>query len=199
MKNFGTAVILAGGKSTRMGFDKQLLKVNQTRLLGLVTSKLEEEFEEIIIVSNYPEYYSDFNYRVVSDEIPNRGPLSGIHVGLKRASSKYVYFLACDMPYINLDYIRFMKAEVKEKDIAACVTEIEDKVEPFNAFYAQDIISEIEDYLLAEGRALYSLLERLDCYYINEEQARRFSSNWNMFLNLNTKEDLLRYYKAMIS
>ncbi|AGB41184.1 molybdopterin-guanine dinucleotide biosynthesis protein A [Halobacteroides halobius DSM 5150] len=196
---FGTAVILAGGKSTRMGFDKQLLKINQTRLLKLITDKLEEEFEEIIIVSNYPEYYTDFTYQVVSDELPNQGPLSGVHVGLKEASSKYVYFLACDMPYVNLDYIRFIKEEIEENDVAACVTQVNDKIEPFNAFYSQAIISKIEAYLATEKRALYSLLKRLDCYYIQEESARMFSPNLNMFLNLNTKEDLLNYYKDLVS
>lgn len=198
MKRFYTAVILAGGQSTRMGFDKQLLSVNRIRLINYLIKKLYNEFEEIIIVTNTPSYYEDLTCKIVGDEIKGKGPLGGIHVGLKNATSKYVYVLACDMPNVNLEYIRFMKDEINDKEVDACITKLGRKwVEPFNAFYSKTIIKSIEDNLLNGKRSLYSFIGKIDSMYIEEKQARKFSPNWDMFFNLNTKEDLGKYQQLI--
>ncbi|MDM8129469.1 NTP transferase domain-containing protein, partial [Paraclostridium benzoelyticum] len=76
-----SAVILAGGKSSRMKFDKQLLVIDEKRLIYDLANKLENHFNEIIIVTNKPEFYNDCSYKVVVDEIKECGPLSGIHIG----------------------------------------------------------------------------------------------------------------------
>ncbi len=198
MKRFGTAVILAGGKSTRMGFDKQLLKINERRLIDSLRKKLKAEFDEIIVVTNKSEYYIGLTDKITKDKIPSRGPLSGIHAGLVEASSKYVYFVACDMPNINLDYIRFMKKKLEDIDVKACITKYGEWIEPFNAFYAKDMIEDIEEHLL-QDRSVNSLIRKLPTCYIEEEEARKFSPNWDMFLNLNTKEELKDYLESINS
>lgn len=199
MKKFGTAVILAGGKSTRMGFDKQLLKINERRLIDNLRRKLSKEFHEIIVVTNKSEYYLGCNHKITKDIIMGKGPLSGIHVGLVEATSQYVYFVACDMPNINMEYIRYMKEEIRELDVKACVTRFGEWIEPFNAFYSKEMIEDIENHLLLKKRSVNSLLEKLPIYYIEEEKAREFSPNWDMFLNLNTKEDLRDFLKTIKS
>lgn len=190
MKKFGTAVILAGGKSARMGFDKQLLKINERRLMDSLISKLKQEFSEIIIVTNKPEYYQGLGDKITSDIIVGKGPLSGIHAGLSLASNEFSYFIACDMPNVNLDYIRHMKESIRDINISACITRFGNWIEPFNAFYSKKLKNEIEKHLFSGNRSINSLLEKLDVCYIKEEEARRFSPDWDMFLNLNTKEDL---------
>lgn len=190
MNKFGTAVILAGGKSARMGFDKQLLEINERRLMDSLISKLKQEFSEIIIVTNKPEYYQGLGDRITSDIIVGKGPLSGIHSGLSLASNEFSYFIACDMPNINLDYIRYMKESIRDINTSACITRFGSWIEPFNAFYSKKLKIEIEKHLFSGNKSINSLLERVDVCYINEEEARRFSPDWDMFLNLNTKEDL---------
>lgn len=190
MKRFGTAVILAGGKSARMGFDKQLLKINERRLIDNLRRKLSQEFDEIIVVTNRSEYYLGFDDKITKDIIVGKGPLSGIHAGLMEASSQYVYFVACDMPNIDMKYIGYMKEKLKDLEVKACVTRFGEWIEPFNAFYSREIIVDIENYLLQNRRSINSLLDKLSVHYIEEEKAREFSPNWDMFLNLNTKDDL---------
>ena len=197
MKKFGTAVILAGGKSTRMGFDKQLLKVNERRLIDNLIRKLNSQFDEIIVVTNKSEYYLGFSDKITKDIIVGKGPLSGIHAGLMEATSQYVYFVACDMPNINMEYIRYMKEELKELDVKACVTRFGEWIEPFNAFYSKEMIGDIENHLLMGKKSVNSLIAKLPVHYIEEEKAREFSPNWDMFLNLNTKEDLNDFLKTM--
>lgn len=193
MVEFGTAVILAGGKSERMGFDKQLLKVNKELLISKLISKLRLEFNDILVITNNPEYYKDFNCRTAKDEIKNAGPLSGIYTGLKMSVSKYAYLIACDMPNANIDYIRYMKSKVKVSQADVCVTKTGDWIEPFNAFYSKRIISNIKSDLQENKGSVYYLIQKTDHIFIEENIARNFSPNWNMFLNLNTRDELERY------
>ncbi|WIV12579.1 molybdenum cofactor guanylyltransferase [Proteiniborus sp. MB09-C3] len=190
MKKFGTAVILAGGKSTRMGFDKQLLIINERRLMYGLVSKLKQEFSEIIIVTNKPEHYQGLGDKITSDIIVGKGPLSGIHAGLSKASNEFSYFIACDMPNLNIEYIRYMKEKIKHIDTFACITRFGSWIEPFNAFYSKKLKGKIEEHLFSDNKSINSLLAKTDVHYISEEEARKFSPNWDMFLNLNTKEDL---------
>ena len=193
MKKFGTAIILAGGKSSRMGFDKQFLIIDERRLMDRIIHKLEEEFDEIIIVTNKPEYYIGLSHKITQDIIEEKGPLGGIHAGLMESSSQYVFVLACDMPNINMNYVRYMKQSIGDKGIDGCVTNFGDWIEPFSSFYSRDIVKDIERHLLSNRRSINSLLGSLEINYIEENKAREFSQNWDMFLNLNTKEDLNIY------
>ena len=194
MKKFGTAIILAGGKSSRMGFDKQFLTINKKRVMKNIIYKLEDEFDEIIIVTNKPLEYGGLNYKVTPDILKNMGPLGGIHAGLSIANSKYAMVIACDMPNINMEYIRYMKDHIG-KD--GCTTCFGDWIEPFSSFYSKDIVGDIEEYLLTGKKSIYHLLQRLNINYIDEDEARRFSPNWDMFLNLNTKKDLDDYLEII--
>lgn len=190
MKDFGTAIILAGGKSSRMGFDKQFLKIDKRRLMDKIISKLRSDFDEIIIVTNKPGHYLGLSQIIREDIILGKGPLSGIHSGLKVASSKYSLVVACDMPNLNMDYISYMKENVGQH---GCTTRFGDWIEPFSSFYSKDIVEDIEAYLKTNKRSIHDLLVNLQINYIDEQVARSFSPNWDMFLNLNTKEDLDSY------
>lgn len=199
MEKFGTAIILAGGKSSRMGFDKQFIEIHEKRLMDILIHELEKEFDEIIIVTNKLQCYLDVTHKVTKDILKEKGPLGGIHVGLKEASSKYSFVVACDMPNINIEYVRYMKKQMEDMDIDGCVTKIGNWIEPFSSFYSKDIIDNIEEHLLSDKRSIYSLLEKLNILYIEEKEARKFSPNWDMFLNLNTKEDLSLYLENYLN
>lgn len=197
-KLFGSAIILAGGKSSRMGFDKQFIEINEKRLIEITAGKLGDTFDEIIIVTNRPEMYKESLFRVTSDIIHGKGPLCGIHAGLAAAASEFVYVLACDMPYINIEYIKHMKGVIETRLQAsegadACITLKGEWIEPFNAFYRKSLVTKIEEHLESDKRAVFSLLKQLDTVYISELEARRFSPDWSMFFNMNTIEELRRY------
>lgn len=188
-REFGSAVILAGGKSRRMGFDKQFLQIKNHYLLCHHGEQLAKLFDQIIVVTNTPELYRDTPFVLVSDELPDQGPLGGIHIGLKTASSRQVYFLACDMPNINLNYIRFMQQRLQDGPNTACITRFGDWIEPFNAFYARELVPDIENYLSLGQHSLFKFLKNQNTHYVSESEARHYSPDWSMFLNLNTRED----------
>jgi molybdopterin-guanine dinucleotide biosynthesis protein A len=196
MKKFGTVIILAGGKSSRMGYNKELIRVNGEKIIKSQIKRLSNIFEEIIVVTNNVNYYLDVNCITASDEIVGRGPLSGIHAGLLKARSKYSYVIACDMPIINIDYIYYQMRMLSSRDHMSCITKLGDYIEPFNAFYSREMIGHIEEYLGSGKQSVHGLVKSLDCLYIPEKVARRFSPNWEMFSNFNTKEDIKNYMKC---
>ncbi len=193
MRQFGTAAILAGGMSSRMGFDKQLLTVSRKRLITGLLPRLSECFDDILVVTNFPELYHGMAVRTVSDVIPGKGPLSGIHAALLAARSSYVYFMACDMPCFESAYVEYMKQRLREFPSDACVTKQGAWIEPFHAFYRQSAVETIESDLKADKTSVFYLLKKLSTLYIAEEEARRFSSNWSLFCNLNTREEYFAY------
>lgn len=195
MEKFKTAVILAGGKSSRMGFDKQFLKINEVRIMDELVYKLKEEFEDIIIITNKPEEYKINEFRIFSDEIKEIGPLSGIHMGLKQSKSEYAYFIACDMPNVDLDYIRYMKEKLINFKADACVAKRDGKIEPFNAFYSIDILPQIEKLMNNNKRSMMGLIDIIEPIFIEEDALKKGNYSFDMFINLNSKEELEIYNK----
>jgi len=205
MKKIGSAIILAGGKSIRMGFDKQKVLIGGVSMVCYIAEQLEKLFEEIIIVTNTPDYYKELGscekYKIVWDIYKEKGPLGGLHVGLLNASSEWAYVIACDMPIVNTAYILMMKQLiVKEKldghHTFGCVTELKGFVEPFNAFYSTAKHSDVEKGILMGHLKFSRFVLEHNSRVIEEEQALKYSKDLTMFMNLNTlmnlkKNDLL--------
>ncbi|MEW9121173.1 MAG: molybdenum cofactor guanylyltransferase [Thermotaleaceae bacterium] len=195
MELTGTAIILAGGKSSRMGFDKQHLHINQQSIIEMQMGRLKKIFREIIIVTNTPDYYTHLSCIAVADEEKDFGPLGGMHAGLKNASNQFSYIVACDMPCLNLKYILYMQSVIERKgeDIQAVVTRFGDWLEPFNGFYSKGLLPKLEENIQLGKRRILNLLEGSTVFYIEEKVARKYSPNWEMFINLNTREDIEQY------
>ena len=196
MKIIDTALILAGGQSKRMGFDKQFLRIEDHWIVDLQIKSLKALFKEIIIITNKPEEYKDFPYEIIMDEIENFGPLGGIHAGLKYSNSEYNYVIACDMPFIAIEYIKYMKEEIalQSSAVDAVVTRFGKWIEPMNAFYGKSLIARIEKNALEDKRKVSTLLEEAKVLYIEEDKAREYSPQWEMFDNLNKPEDYDKYF-----
>lgn len=194
-----TAVIVAGGKSSRMGFDKQCIRLEGKLLIEQQLISLREVFDEIIIVTNKPEQYKGMNCILTEDELVDFGPLGGIHAGLKAAGSPFCYFIACDMPELNKDYILYMRGLIHsvERKPDAVATRYGDWLEPFNAFYSKALLPYIEKAYLTDGRKISRLLEAVDTLYIEERIARSFSPDWSMFFNINNLADLRRFSESL--
>jgi len=195
MEHASTAIILAGGKSKRMGFDKEFMVLNEELLLDTLCATLKTIFRQIVLVSNSREPGNANGLEVIRDELQNLGPLGGIHAGLKAARSQYSYVIACDMPNVNLEYVAFLKNQLprNNKQISALVTAFGPHLEPFNAFYSRDLIEPICRFAGDGKRSLTAFLRLYHAVVIGEEIARSFSPDWSMFANLNTPEDYEAY------
>jgi len=196
MKLFGTAAILAGGKSVRMGFDKQDIiidPVNNIKLIDEQVEILNQEFDEILIVSHSPSTYKRDNCVLISDIIPGKGPLSGIHAAMKIASSEYIYFIACDMPHICMDYIRYMKESVISSSCDICAVVDGKYTEPLNSFFSKKLFPRVENYIKSDRKSITEFIKQTNCCLIDRNIADRFCPGKDIFMNLNTKEQLDDY------
>lgn len=191
----GTAVILAGGKSSRMGFDKQNLRLNGKPFIEQQLHTLSKLFQEIIVVTNKAGLYLDYNCKTTADTLQDFGPMGGVHAGLSFASGRYCYIIACDMPIINEDYISYLFNRLNKSTLPpeAVITRFGDWVEPFNAIYSKDILPAIEQAYQIGDRKIGNMLKQVRTEYISEEEARRFSPDWSMFANINTIEECKSY------
>lgn len=190
MKKVGTAVILCGGKSSRMGFDKSKIKIDGKLLLEIIGEKLEKIFDEIILVAEKEDKFENLKYKVVEDMEKNYGPAGGIYTGLKNASSKYVFFLACDMPKINIDYIKYLMNIVEDDECDGLICKKDDWIEPLHAFYSKDLIKDFKKGIEENSLVLYDIIKNSNIKYIPEEITKKYSPNLDIFVNLNYVKDL---------
>ncbi|AKN31686.1 molybdopterin-guanine dinucleotide biosynthesis protein MobA [Clostridium carboxidivorans P7] len=190
MKKVGTAVILCGGKSSRMGFDKSKIEIKGKYLIELIAEKLETVFDEVILVAEKKDKFKTLKYTVLEDLKKEYGPAGGMHTALKYANSKYVFFMACDMPIVNIEYIKYMM-KIAEEDNCQCVLPQNGKwIEPMYAFYSKDLIEEFEKGIDNNNLLLYDIIKNSKIHYIPEEVTRTYSEDLEMFVNLNYVKDL---------
>lgn len=190
MKKVGTAVILCGGKSSRMGFDKSKIKIDGRLLIEILGEKLEKIFDEIILVAEKEDKFENLNYKVVEDMEKNYGPAGGIYTGLKNASSKYVFFLACDMPKINIDYIKYLMNIVEDDECDGLICKKDDWIEPLHAFYSKGLIRNFQKGIEENSLVLYDIIKNSKIKYIPEEITKKYSPDLDIFINLNYVKDL---------
>ena len=190
MKDFGSAVILCGGKSSRMGFDKCKIKVNNKFLIEIIAEQLEQVFDNIIFMSNDLERFKHTKYMVVEDMIINSGPIGAIYTALKQTTSKYVFITACDMPIISLDYIKYMMELLKTENAEGVVSYNSKFIEPLYAFYSVDMIDTFERELKKNNFKLLDVIKSCKMHYIEEETWRQYCSGMDIFTNLNYESDL---------
>lgn len=197
-KNNFTAILLSGGKSRRMGKDKEKLNFKGVYLIDTITENLSYHFKEIVIVSNDLDFFKDRykkydnNIIIKEDIIKDMGPCAGLYTGLISSSNKDNFLIACDMPYFNHDYIDFLKNKTYKK---ALVYDDGKYLEPFFALYKKDLISDIENYLNKGRRSINGFLKEISATTINFEDIKNFNNIEKIFRNLNYPEDWKVYIK----
>ncbi|MCK5056130.1 MAG: molybdenum cofactor guanylyltransferase [Candidatus Aminicenantes bacterium] len=181
------AIILAGGKATRMNGDKALLPVSGVKLIEKVARNLEPYFGEILISARSKEMFDFLPYPVVGDERPGCGPLMGILSALRVSGNPINFVIACDIPEVNIDFLEKMTAFIDSYDIVV-PTSGENKFEPLFAFYSKKLIPIIEDLLNQGIRKINRLYPKCRTKYVPFD-----NDGW--YHNLNTMADYLDYLK----
>ena len=182
------AIILAGGKSTRMNGNKALLPVSGINLIEKTARTMEQYFEEIHISSSSMEIFDFLPYHVVMDEKPDMGPLMGILSGLRASRFPINFIIACDIPDINVSLIEKMVPYTEKYDVVIPFSE-DNKFEPLFAFYSKRVIPIIENILAQGIRKISKLYDRCHTKYLPFED-----NGW--YHNLNTKKDYQKYLNS---
>ncbi|MDR1816146.1 MAG: molybdenum cofactor guanylyltransferase [Clostridiales Family XIII bacterium] len=162
-----TAVVLAGGRSRRMGTDKALLLLDGMTLIEHAVEKFRASiaFDEILISANRPEAYAFLGLPVVPDRFPGDGPLAGMQACLETAKNEYVSFVPCDAPRIPPGLPAWLLKKAQGHD-AACPV-FRERPEPLLSCVRKTALPAISNALSAGERRAADVFARLDTAYID--------------------------------
>ena len=219
MQEEATAIIMAGGDSLRMGADKSMLPINGQPLIEKIAEQLRGTFDQVLISANEPDKFVHLCFQVIPDRIPGQGPLMGIASALQASANDVNFVVACDIPRINLSFVRRMLAEAKKVDIvvpySSCVPStalgagVRDAscekpntqyavrnttYEPLFAVYRKSALAAINEVLSSGRRKISDVFSRCRVKYIDLGDAQ-----W--LTNLNTMaeyEEFRKRYDAQI-
>jgi len=184
-----TGIILAGGKSSRMGTNKAFLDFDGARLIERTNGVLNDLFSEIIIVTNDPLSYTHFSSAlIVTDIYKNKGALGGIYTGLFFASEKHAFVTACDMPFVNKDLIAYLAGRADDYDIV--VPQSPGGLQPLHAVYSKKCMAPIKKNLEADKLKVTGFYKGLRVLTVTEEILQPFNQDGQTFLNINTPREI---------
>lgn len=192
-----TAVILAGGQSSRMGSNKALLPYKGGRFIEAIHRQLLELFPEVLLVTNNPEQYAFLPCRKVSDRYPGMGALAGLHAGLYHASNPHIFAVACDMPYLNSTLIRGLVAMHNDADVV--IPEGANGVEPLHALYSKVCLPFMEQALMADRRRIVSFFPRVRIKQVKREWVAAIDPAFDSFRNINTPDEYYHLRSESVS
>lgn len=146
------AVLLGGGTAGRLGFSKEMLRVDGAPLGVRMVQRLREVFDSVLVVSNEPEYLRHcVDVPIYRDVYPHEGPLAGLHAGLTYADTARCFFLACDMPLVHQGIVRRMVERAVASGAPAVLASARGRLQPLCGVYSVELLPALEQCLAAGG------------------------------------------------
>ncbi len=186
-----TGVVLAGGKSTRYGTNKAFAEVHGVPLIERTIRVMGSVFRRLLLVTNTPSEYAYLDLPMVEDLIKGLGPVGGIYTGLEVIEDEAGFFVACDMPFLREDFLRYMVGLKGVYD--AVVPRVGWMVEPLHALYAKNCLPAIRESIHSQEYQTLKFFQKINVRYIEEEEIRSIDPDLRSFLNINRPEDLKRF------
>lgn len=178
-----TGIILAGGKSSRMGSDKGMMELYGRKFIEHILVALVPNVDEVIIIANNNNY-KNLGHKVYEDIIKDCGPLGGIYTGLMNSKTENNMVVSCDIPFINSSLIKHIIDNKGRADIAVPV--YDGNVEPLCAVYTKRIKDEIHQLILSKELKLRNVFMHFITKEIYITKKLQFYSE-KLLMNINTK------------
>lgn len=185
-----TAVILAGGKSSRMGQNKALMPIEGKTLIERIGDILSTIFSKIVLSTASQNAYPQLQLPEVVDRYPQTGPLGGITTVLESGLSP-IFCVACDMPFLNQNLIEYQCGITLCCDAVIPVWNNHPQV--LHGLYCKNLLPAFHSGLQEEQYKITDWLEEAGVCYILEDEIRRFDPAGLSFRNINTPDD----YKSL--
>ena len=161
------AIILAGGKSSRMGQKKSTLSIHGKTFIDFIIDKLKKVGIDEIIISGYK--YDTGRYICVEDIYHDKGPLAGIHAGLSRASLQSALIITEDAPLVPESFIRQLMSEHEESGAQVTVASTRDdsdetsleRIQPLLGIFNRSVLPVCETCLQGDKATVMSMLSKV--------------------------------------
>ena len=174
---------MAGGRSSRMKFNKAFAEVGGKPVIQIIIEKLKPLFEELIIISNERQLFKSFGLPIYQDIYPYLGPVGGIHSALVNASYDQMFILGCDMPFMNMQLVQYMLSKISDYD--SVVPEIDSYLQPLAAVYNRSCLPVFTECLEHDKLKLTRIFSELNASVLNEDELQKFGNVREMFFNVN--------------
>ena len=187
-----TGVILSGGLSTRFnGRNKAFINVGGKRILDRLYTIFSDLFNEIILVTNDPMQFIEWDFTIVADIFPARSSLTGIHTGLFYMKNQFAFFSACDTPFLKKALVEVLLENIdRNKDII--MPETSAGMEPLCAIYSKRCLNTAENHIKRNKFKIQRALSSHRLIKIPETVLRSKDPELTSFFNINSPEDLIR-------
>jgi len=186
-----SGIILAGGKSRRMGgAPKALIPFGGRPLVQAIAETLGSVLPDSLVVTNTPELYAFLGLPMVGDVFPEGGSLGGIFSGLRAVPGECGFAVACDMPFLNPALVRHMAERAGEGDVL--IPEAAGELQTLHAIYAKRCLDPMERLLRAGRLKITGFFPEVRVVTLTDAEIARFEDPTLAFMNLNTPEDLAR-------
>lgn len=184
-----TGVLLAGGKSNRMGQDKRFLSIGARTLLERGLCTMHSLFHHVRIVIAQDSPLLSANVPVFRDVVPRCGSLGGLYTGLHMSSTPYIFLVACDMPFLNVNLIRYMIELKEQADIV--VASWNNRLQPMHAVYSKRCTPILEGMIHRRQVKIQDVFHgpSLAVRFVKEGEVRRIDPEGRSFININTPAD----------
>lgn len=183
-----TGIVLAGGKSTRMGTDKALLHFRGKTLIECVLETMTEIFSRVLLSVHQEEAYPALPFPKVTDHYREIGPIGGITSVLESGESR-IFCAACDMPFLNKVLIEYLCSLT---DYDAVIPVWNGKQEVLHALYSRRLLPSLHQALSSHHYRITDALSECRVCYVAEEQIRKLDPEGLSFRNLNSPPDYER-------
>jgi molybdenum cofactor guanylyltransferase len=194
--------VQAGGRSTRFGEDKALVKLNGKTMLERTGKLLESVCDDVTIVSA-PGRYNESRWPVLADRWPSEGPLGGILTALhsidpfsdanlakdKQHDCPFALILSCDMPFLTQEFLRFLMDRAIHSEAQVIVPECSERLEPLSASWCVGALEALQAAFDAGVRKVTEAMKHVPIEVLDESAWKRFDSDGRLFWNMNTPED----------
>ena len=192
-----TGVILAGGKSRRMGENKALMQLGDDSLIGHVIHRMQNVTDELLLITNSPTEYAHLGVSMHGDIFPDTGALGGIYTGLTYASHDAVLCIACDSPFLEPKLLTYLVSILSEYDAVMPETfthhnDTQTTLQTLCAIYSKRCLPIIASMLRESELRVHALAERAHIKRISPEIWQAFDPDGISFFNINTPEDFER-------
>ncbi len=187
-----SCIVLAGGRGLRLGRNKMAVTIGNRTLLQWVIFHLSVFNSDIIMVTaekqSLPEFIDYPKLRIVTDVYPGKGSLGGIYTGLAISDSSHNLVVACDMPFLNQDLLRYMVQLAAGFDLV--IPRLGNRVEPLHAVYSKGCLAPIEGLLKQDNLKIIDFFDLVRVRHVETEEIDRFDPKHLSFFNINTEADL---------
>ena len=192
-----SAIILSGGKSSRMGRPKALLPFDDKPLIAHLVQRLSQRFSDIVVVAAPDQPLPSLPVTLVHDAVAHQGPVGGICYGLQAIRGTAAFVTSCDVPFLQLSFIDYLVSQLDRngRGYDVVVPVWQDRLQPLHAVYRRRVVPHLQAQLATHRLRPVYLYDSVPTRKVPPAEIKRVDPEGLSFLNMNTQAD---YQAALV-